>query len=63
MQAFPREYTKFGFGCIMLPLVLSHLGKILCIEMMDWMLQGKMGTNRLSHQDRVVTEIFSGSDY
>lgn len=47
----------------MLPLMAWHLGKIPCTEMMDWMLQGKMGTNRLSHQDRVVTEIFSGSDY
>lgn len=28
--------------------------------MMDWMSQGKMGKNRLSHQARVVTEIFSG---
>lgn len=37
------------FGHFMLQLVMCHLGKILCTEMMDWMLQGKMRTRRLSH--------------
>lgn len=63
MKEFPRKCTESGFSCILLLLVLWHLGKILCTEMMDWMLEGKMGKNRVNHQDRVVTEIFSGSDY
>lgn len=57
---FQGKKPKSTFGHLMLQLEMCHLGKILRSEMMDWMLQGKMGTSRLSHRDRVTAEFYSG---